>query len=231
MVEEGRGKDTVIENLITLKEMTAELEKFRLPSPAPEHRVRRTLDGLMILPVHVGPGRGTNMGRVQYYEKLCTWVVATALHASGAAAKNLRNRAQQESAMFRLLGAGPAEAERLWYYAFITNPKHAIDLPVLERIVIEHPELLNLTSDGEHVLRQALRIHKAQALEVLTGKPVELDDVEFPENPKTRRQRLVDDRHFPELMQLLQEQGVAASTFDPHAHRIQFGKAPIHLGW
>lgn len=196
------------ENLITLRAMVTELGKFDLPTPPESHKVRRILDRLEIAAVSTGTDMESNRGRVHYYEKLVTFVVATFLHLGKPMASKFTQSFRKEVTPYREPKAGNREGERVLYYMYITHPRFGIGTEKLERIIAKHPELLELTSDHPSVLTEALRVYKAQTLENLLGKEVELASVVFPNPTPTPGP---SDRHLPALIAVMRAAGLMES--------------------
>lgn len=214
------------EKLLTLKEIAAMLGKFGLED-VPDHVVRRRLDAFFAEPTCWGPGRGESpRGTLPYYDPLIVWVLATALLSEKRAAARLRRAFADAHKTFTVIGADADAGLRSAYYAFISNPAIGIEVPTLDTIVSKHPDVLELTSDGREVLEFVLRVYKAQRIEDMTGQRVDVNDVVLGEKPKKS-----GDRHFGELVKLLQVQGMVDKALDPNEHRPLYGNARVHLGW
>lgn len=213
-----------LERLVTLKEIVKLLaDLFGLS--VIDHVIRRRLETFLIDPVCWGPDRRTGRGTLPYFDPLAVWVLAVALLTDAKAAV-LRMAFMDAHRTFSVAGTGREAAVRAAHYAFITNPGIGLDVPRLDRIVREHPEVLDLSSDGRPVLEQALRVYKAQKIEDATGVPVDVDKVVLGEKSKKS-----NDRHFAELVALLQEQGFVDPDINPAEHHPMVGNARVHFGW
>jgi hypothetical protein len=173
-----------------------------------------------------GRDRESGRGTLPYFDPLAVWVIATVLHGDKRNATRLRKAFTDAVKTFSALQSRDGVGIRAAHYALITNPGFGIPIPVLDEIITKHPDVLDLAAAGREVLERALCIYKAQRLEDTTGVAVDVDDIRLGSGSKKS-----NDRHFKELVELMQRQGLAIPDVNTDEHHPRVGNVRIHMGW